>query len=180
MESITIQPIKRPAHRPTIWTEEKVNQLAEDLIKYSERPLYTLRTVTKVSHKGNEYQEEIKEPSELPTIEKFCNIHGIDNSHFYQLAKENDNLSRAITYMRNNQKNMLIQNGMNKTYDSRFASLVAINLTDMRNTVHTESASQDKFIDALTQSVGLLISNKVNKQIEQVKPIVVEVKESTT
>lgn len=95
-----------------------------------------------------------------PTIEKFCSKIGIVTSTFYKWCDEKPDLSSAFKIAKQNQKDIIIQLGINGIYKEGFAKFVAINCTDMRDKIETKHDVDDKVVE-------LAYSLKVNSDLQK-------------
>lgn len=126
--------------RPTLYDPK----YCQEIIKFFDVKPYYKETVAhsqaygktgKVSFEKKEWKNV---PNELPSLYKFANKIGVDQTTLNEWAKRHQEFSLAFTRAKEMYKNFLMENGLLGLYDSRFAIFVAKNTTDMRDKVETE------------------------------------------
>ena len=100
----------------------------QELIKHFDVPAYV--SVPKMNPKtGNEYEELV--PSMLPTFESFAHSLGVTHATIINWKHEYPEFAAAYERAKGLQKDILVQNGLQRLYDSRFAMFMAVNNTDL-------------------------------------------------
>lgn len=75
----------------------------------------------------------IKSANKLPTFENFAASISVSTKTLYNWSEQFPEFLQAFARARELQKNWLIENGLNGTYNPQFTIFVAKNITDMRD-----------------------------------------------
>ena len=96
----------------------------------------------KKQYRSHTVSEKVKQANDLPTLSKLCIKLGTSTQKIKKLEKKGNfpRLSEALTRLRDVIRNMLIVNGLEGLYDTKFAEFVAINECGMRKTQHVEQS----------------------------------------
>ena len=90
-------------------------------------------------------------PNKLPFISAFAREIGVNIDSLYEWEKEYDDFSEAMKIARELQKEFLIINGLNGSYNPTAFIFTAKNLTDMRDVQETTTNVNINIADYLTQ-----------------------------
>jgi hypothetical protein len=125
--------------RPTDYKPE----LCDDILEFfgATEECYRESEVT-VGGKNWERTETKLLPTKLPTLEGWACKHGIHPGTVWDWTQRHPDFANAVTRVKAWQKQLLIQGGIMGVYDSKFAQFVAINVTDMRNTLTVDNNLQ--------------------------------------
>ena len=105
------------------------------MVEYFDRPPWV--EVERVNPKtGAEYTERV--PSTLPTFEGFAGSLGVTHATLLNWRKEYPEFAEAYARCKEIQKDILVQNGLNRLYDARFTMFMACNNTDLRQEKHVK------------------------------------------
>ena len=105
--------------RPTTWTTEKVEELADQM------ELYFIGEKLKF-----EADDKYKK---IPFIGSFCrSIAGISHETLLKKAGENEKLSETLKNCKEIQKEILIQGGLDGRFNATSFIFTSKNITDMR------------------------------------------------
>lgn len=110
--------------RPTKYTPE----LCEQLVEYFDCEPF-MEVERENPKTGSKYYERV--PTELPTFERFAHQIGVSVSTLHNWKSEHPEFMEAYTRAQQLQKDILVQNGLNRLYDARFTMFMAVNNTDL-------------------------------------------------
>jgi hypothetical protein len=103
----------------------------------------------------NKYGEPVTLATRLPTIEGLARNLKVVVATIYHWADTHPDFLEALTRGREAAKDILISNALSKSYDPKFAQFVAINTTDMVNTVHVnENTNPLDVMDAMEKGLA--------------------------
>lgn len=120
--------------RPTKWTKEKVEKLADELDKHFENARLEF-----ISNPKGRY---------LPFISQFCRDVGkLSRETLNVKSKENKKLSDALKRAKQIQKEILIQGGLEGRFNPTAFIFTAKNITDMRDKQELEHSGKGKVFE---------------------------------
>lgn len=96
---------------------------------------------------GNTVKERVVVvANDLPTLERFAANLKVTTVTLWNWANEHEDFFNAIVRAKELQKHVLVMNGLNKGYDSKFAMFLAKNVTDLKDKTITEEIGERKVI----------------------------------
>lgn len=116
-----------PAGRPTKYTEE----MPKKLLEFFDRPLFEI-IKTKQLIKGRLVEVDERVPARLPTLERFAFEAGVHYDTLNEWSKVHPEFSEAYSTAKRLQKDMLMQNGLNGSYNAGYATYLSKCITDLR------------------------------------------------
>jgi len=140
--------------RPTSYKEE----YCEKIIDFFNRPPFEAHTV-----KNDEGEDvpamapsghPIMIPCQLPTLEAFSLEIGVHVNTLLNWQNKHKEFLCAVQQAKAIQKNILVQCGLFKLYDARFATLVATNMTDMTEQKEVKVATYEIPKDATDEEAS--------------------------
>ena len=120
---------KRSPGRPTKYDPS----YCEKLTKFFDRDPYREVEAVRYTKDGTPYTVREERTNKLPTIEDFVKEIGIHKDTFYEWVKQHKEFSDTFTHAQELRKWFLVDNALNRRYDSNFAKFVAVNITDFRD-----------------------------------------------
>lgn len=131
-----------PNGRPTVYHKG----LPQQMIEFFNKPLYT-EVIKQVASAGKVVNVTEIKPTAFPTFDKFSREIGVVHHTLIAWCKDHPEFSTAYTICKGLQKDFLVEHGLNNNYNAGFAKFVAINCTDLKETiVHEVSDDAKKLI----------------------------------
>ena len=120
-----------------LYSDEELAALVDE--HFNVKP-YSLVLQSK-KYRSHTVTSKVKRASDLPILSVLCAKLGVSTGKLTKTSKEDNYplLKDSIERARDVQRNMLILNGLEGLYDTKYAEFVAINLVGMRKTQHLES-----------------------------------------
>ena len=101
--------------------------------------LYVKKSKQVVTKTGDIIEIEEDVPNDLPSLVGLALHLGVHRETLYNWGNANPKFFDTLEVLKQKQKQFLLHHGLNRNYDSSFAKFVAINMTDMKEKVETES-----------------------------------------
>lgn len=120
---------KRKRGRPEGFKEEYCNLLI-DYFKARQNPYKEV--FNEITGKSFTKKEVKLLPSELPTLEGFCNENDLYPEIISNWRQRHASFSKALMRAKSIQKNSLVQGAIAGVYDSKFSQFLACNITDYK------------------------------------------------
>lgn len=96
---------------------------------------------------GNTVKERVViVANDLPTLERFAANLEVTTVTLWNWANTHEDFFNAVQRAKDLQKHILVMNGLNKGYDSKFAMFLAKNVTDLKDKTITEEIGERKVI----------------------------------
>lgn len=129
---------KRPVGRPSSYKEE----YAEDLIRYFDTSVYTIKTT--YDKEGNEKVEKVLNP--FPTLARFATKIGVTRDTLYEWSTAKDEngelkhpeFSYAYKRAKDYQEALLVEGAIGGMYQANFSIFTAKNVLGWRDKIEQE------------------------------------------
>lgn len=122
--------MKHPGGRPSDYKPE----YCQMMLDHFNQPLYIIKK-KEIASGGRKVIVEEEKPNSMPTFERFALSIGAVHNTLRNWCKEYPEFLSAYSACKDIQKNFILEHGMMGGYNAGFAKFVAINVTDLKETI---------------------------------------------
>lgn len=110
----------------------------DKILEYFDQPLTVKKKVKKIV-KGIPFEEEIEEPTNLPTLYGFARSIGVCKKTINNWCDNHEEFLRAVNKAKAMMADNLINNGLLNRYNNRIVQLLLASQLDIRETNESDS-----------------------------------------